>query len=98
MLQKTFTPKRTVCKVKFSIPADWATESAALCGDFNNWDTSSHKMVKKNGSWNIELRLQPSKTYQFKYLCDADWKNDDQADQYLENDFGTVNSVLVIED
>lgn len=97
MLKKTFTPKRTVCKVKFSIPADWATDSAVVCGDFNNWDTSANKMVKKNGAWETELRLTPNKTYQYKFLCDSEWKNDDQADQYLENDYGTVNSVCVIE-
>jgi 1,4-alpha-glucan branching enzyme len=96
MLTKTFTPKRTVCKVKFTLPADWAQERVALCGDFNDWDQSATELKLKNGSWTAELRLKPNSSYQFKYLCDSEWKNDDQADQYLENEFGTVNSVLVI--
>ena len=97
MLKKTFTPKRTVCKVTFSIPADWAQDRVAVCGDFNDWDQNANELVRKNGKWETTLRLKPNSSYKFKYICDSEWKNDDQADQYLQNDFGTTDSVLVIE-
>ncbi|MDV7398825.1 isoamylase early set domain-containing protein, partial [Arthrospira platensis SPKY1] len=73
-------------------------EKVVLCGDFNDWSQSANQMTKKGDSWVTELRLKPASSFQFKYLCDAEWKNDDQADHYQENEFGTVNSVVVIEE
>ncbi|MEO1021730.1 MAG: isoamylase early set domain-containing protein [Bacteroidota bacterium] len=97
MLTKTFTPKRTVCKVTFTIPAEWATNEVAIAGDFNGWDTSSDKLQRKNGHWTGTLRVKPDSEYRFKYLIDGErWENDDAADQYIANDFGTEDSVLVI--
>lgn len=98
MVNKQFTPKRTVCKVTFQIPADWATSEVALVGDFNEWDTKANPMTKKNGSWEATLRLAPGTEYKFRYFIDgARWENDDQADAYIPNEFGAEDSVLKIE-
>lgn len=97
MLKKTFTPKRTICKVTFSIPEQWAENSVKLVGDFNDWDEKSDKLEKKKGKWEITMRLKPENTYRFKYLIDNEkWENDDAADKYVPNDFGSEDSVVVI--
>ncbi len=98
MIKKEFTPKRTVCKVTFSIPAEWAQSEVAIAGEFNNWDTTETKLLRNNGHWSTQVRLKPNKEYTFKYLIDGErWENDDAADQYVPNTFGTEDSVVKIE-
>jgi len=97
MLTKQFTPKRTVCKVTFSIPEDWAENEVALAGDFNDWNTNDLKLEKKKNRWVTLVRLKPGKRYRFKYLVDGKkWVNDDLADRYEANKFGTEDSVVEI--
>lgn len=97
MLNKTYTPKRTVCKVTFSLPQEWASSEVKLVGDFNNWDTEADELEKKKGKWVITKRLKPENDYRFKYLIDGEvWKNDDSADTYTPNEFGTEDSVVEV--
>lgn len=97
MITKEFTPKRTICKVTFSLPEEWAQKEIAIAGDFNSWDTTSEKLEKKKGQWETTLRLKPEHTYKFKYLIDGEhWANDDAADKYLPNEFGSEDSVVEI--
>jgi 1,4-alpha-glucan branching enzyme len=97
MLKKTFTPKRTICKVTFSIPGEWAEKSVHLVGDFNDWDKQSDSLEKKKDKWEVTMRLKPENTYRFKYLIDGErWANDDAADSYITNDFGSEDSVVEV--
>lgn len=97
MLQKKFTPKRTICKVTFSIPEEWAEKDVKLVGDFNEWDKKADSLEKKNDKWEITMRLKPENKYRFKYLLDGEvWENDDAADEYVPNDFGTQDSVVEV--
>ena len=97
MINKQFTPKRTVCKVSFRIPEDWAGKSVAVVGDFNDWNTSSNLMERKNGGWEALVRLKPGKEYRFRYYIDGQrWQNDDAADDYLHNEYGSEDSLLRI--
>jgi 1,4-alpha-glucan branching enzyme len=97
MLQKKFTPKRTICKVTFSIPEQWAEKDVKLVGDFNEWDKSSDSLEKKNDKWEVTMRLKPENNYRFRYLLDGEvWENDDAADEYIPNEFGTEDSVVEV--
>lgn len=97
MLNRNFTPKRTVCKVTFSIPGEWADSKVNLVGDFNEWDPSADELKKKKDKWEITKRLKPENEYRFKYLIDGEiWENDDAADTYAPNEFGTEDSVVEI--
>jgi 1,4-alpha-glucan branching enzyme len=97
MISKEFTPKRTVCKVTLTLPEEWANKEVVVAGSFNDWDTSSDKLEKKNGKWTTTLRLKPENEYRFKYLIDGEkWENDDAADQYVPNEFGSEDSVIKI--
>jgi 1,4-alpha-glucan branching enzyme len=97
MITKQLTPKKTIAKVTFKLPAEWVTESASVVGDFNNWDPTVNKLEKKNGGWETEVKLKPNAEYQFRYLVDGTkWINDDAADKYVPNEYGSENSVVVV--
>ncbi|WP_069130315.1 isoamylase early set domain-containing protein [Rhodohalobacter halophilus] len=97
MLSKAYTPKRTVCKVTFTLPGEWADQEVKLVGDFNDWDRKTDSMKKnKKGNWEITKRLKPESNYKFRYLIDGEhWENDDHADQYVPNEFGSEDSVVI---
>lgn len=97
MLEKNYTPKRTICKVTFSIPEEWAEKEVKLTGEFNEWDKESDTLEKEKDKWTITKRLKPENTYRFRYLIDGEkWENDDAADKYVPNEFGTEDSVVEI--
>lgn len=97
MLKKKFTPKRTICKVTFSVPEQWAENDVKLVGDFNDWNKESDSLEKNKDKWEVTMRLKPENSYRFKYLIDGEkWENDDAADKYVPNDFGGEDSVVEI--
>lgn len=97
MITKKFTPKRTTCKVTFSLPASAATTSVAVVGDFNNWDPTKDVMKLKGKAYSATVTLKPNTDYKFKYFIDgAKWENDDAADAFVTNEFGTEDSLLKI--
>jgi hypothetical protein len=52
--------------------------------------------VDGRGPFQARLGLRTGEATQFRYLVDGTWWiNDDTADGYIPNDFGTENSVVV---
>jgi 1,4-alpha-glucan branching enzyme len=95
MITKQFTPKKTVCKATFTVPAGKAAKSVAILGDFNNWDPKADLLKKKNDAWETTLRLDSNAEYKFRYLIDdTTWENDEAADAYVANEFGTEDSIV----
>ena len=79
------------------MPADVVSEKVSLAGEFYDWDPSDHQLEKKGENFEIELRWQPESTYRFMYRIDDQvWENDYAADEYIPNDLGTEDSVVVI--
>jgi 1,4-alpha-glucan branching enzyme len=99
MLKKKINPSGKTVRVEFSLPADVKAESACLCGDFNDWDRDKYPMTKlKDGSFRLQLSLESGKQYEFRYLLDGErWENDWQSDEYCANEFGTENSVVILD-
>jgi len=95
-IKKQFLKTKPVCKVTFTVEAKDANQ-VFVCGDFNDWNQTSHELKKlKNGSFKGTIDLEKDNTYQFKYLVDGVWQNDEQADSYKWNDLGSENSVLEV--
>ena len=79
------------------MPVEAVKKQVAIAGDFNDWNLTEHVLEKKKDSYQIELRLKPEQTYRFKYLIDNElWENDYAADEYIPNEFGTEDSVVII--
>jgi 1,4-alpha-glucan branching enzyme len=98
MIRKSFveTSKGRVARVTFSLPNSLWADSIYLVGDFNNWDNASHPLSRgRNEVWTITVDLELNREYQFRYLKDGEWMNDNQADAYAQNPYGSDNFVVV---
>ncbi len=97
MISKIFTPKRTTCKVTFNVPGEWAQNEAVVVGDFNNWDPKANRLERKNGIWQTTVRFRPNSEIRFRYFLDGrHWANDEKADAYVANGFGSEDSLIKI--
>jgi len=94
-IKKQYLKSKPICKVTFSVPAKDA-ESVAVLGDFNNWNPKANTLKKlKNGTFKGAFNLEKDASYEFRYLIDNSYINEEQADSYKWNDYANAeNSVL----
>jgi 1,4-alpha-glucan branching enzyme len=94
-IKKQFLKSKPVCKVTFTLPAEEA-KKVAVVGDFNEWDAKATPLKKlKNGSFKGTVDLQSGSSYEFRYLVDGAYVNEQEADGSVWNDFaGADNSLL----
>ncbi|RZS92271.1 isoamylase early set domain-containing protein [Aquimarina brevivitae] len=96
-ISKQYLKSKPICKVTFTVPAKEA-DSVSVAGEFNNWDTGSHLLKKlKNGTFKGTVNLPKDNQFQFKYVVDGEWTNENEADGYLWSDYAaTDNSLLIV--
>lgn len=97
MIEKKVSPRGKSVRVTFELPADAAQESVAVVGDFNDWNAEKDQMKldKKKGVWTKSISLKPDNSYQFRYYVDgSEWRNDEQADRYVANEYFSENGVI----
>lgn len=94
-IKKQYLKSKPVCKVTFTVPAKDASK-VSVVGNFNDWKTDVFNLRKlKNGTFKGIVDLEKDTSYEFRYVVDGSYINDDQADAYVWNDFAaTENSVL----
>ena len=89
---KEKTKKR---RVNFSFEAPDA-KVALLGGDFNQWNANTHPMKKdESGVWKKAVMLEPGR-YEYKFLVDRQWRNDQRNDQTCPNCYGTHNNIIIV--
>lgn len=96
-IKKQFLKSKPVCKVTFTVPAEEA-KNVAVVGTFNEWNAEATPLKKlKNGSFKGTVDLETENSYEFRYVVDGNYINEEEADAFAWNDFaGTENSVLSI--
>ncbi|MEM4721118.1 MAG: isoamylase early set domain-containing protein [Candidatus Methanomethylicaceae archaeon] len=83
-------------QTKFSLLAPEA-KGVSLAGTFNQWDPSTYPMKKdKKGMWKISLPLSPGR-YEYRFFVDGEWQTDPNCSTCVENPFGTLNCVRIVE-
>ncbi|HLT34486.1 MAG TPA: isoamylase early set domain-containing protein [Aquaticitalea sp.] len=94
-ITKQYLKSKPVCKVTFSVPAEEAKKIKVI-GTFNNWNEKNAVELKKfkNGNFRGSVDLEKDNSYEFRYLVDGIFKNDEQADSFKTNEFGSENGVL----
>lgn len=97
MIKKEPTGKKDLVRVTFELSSTLWAERINLVGEFNDWDTTATPMTRSrsDANWKATLELPAGRRYRFRYLVDGkDWLNDWHADDYLENPYGSYDSVV----
>jgi 1,4-alpha-glucan branching enzyme len=96
MLIKKYFKTKAEADVTFEFKRD-NVENVALVAEFNEWQPIEMKFNKKTKAFRAKVRLPKDSSFHFRYLLNnAEWENDEQADNYVPNSFGTDNSVVVL--
>lgn len=96
-IKKQYLKSKPVCKVTFSVAAKEA-ENVSVVGSFNEWNTETMNLKKlKNGTFKGTVDLEKDNEYEFRYVVDGAYTNDEQADAYKWNDYAAAeNGVLTV--
>jgi len=85
-------------KVVFLFHDDHAI-SVSLAGDFNGWNDNRTRLLRDgHGLWRVELDVPPPGRYHYKFIVNGErWIEDPGNGMRVPDNFGGLNSVLVIE-
>ncbi|MDB5192988.1 MAG: hypothetical protein JWQ96_2551 [Segetibacter sp.] len=67
-----------------------------LAVDFNSWSPNTLAMKKEGEEWTFKVNLAPGK-HRYKFFVDGKWIVDPSNKQWEQNEFGTGNSVVWVE-
>ena len=82
--------------VEFSLAMPEA-ESVSIAGDFNGWDASNAKLIKKNGVWTATIKVKPGR-YQYAFVVnEGKWLPDPNALKFVDSGFGGKNSIIEVD-
>lgn len=99
-LEKRYTKDGSKCKVTFRLPKEATVDvrKVNLVGEFNNWSIEQTPLKQlKSGEFKVTMDLEPGREYRFRFLLDGDkWENHWNADKYVQNEYGTEDSVAVV--
>ena len=73
-------------------------KTVSVAGSFNDWNPEAKFLKDKNndGIYRGIVTLAPGR-YEYKFVVDGIWSMDASNPDFAANDFGTLNSLLVIE-
>jgi len=99
MKKTTSTKKSTTAgrkRIQIHLKADPGSE-VYVSGAFNNWNEKAKKMVDRNqsGVYGITLYLPPGK-HEYKFIINGEWHVDPECPNWVVNECGTLNSVLIV--
>ncbi len=81
--------------VKFEIkPADHV-KKVLVAGDFNGWKPTVMK-AEKGGLFSAIVTATPGR-HEYKFILDDQWVHDKDVKAAVRNQFGTLNSVAVVQ-
>jgi hypothetical protein len=70
-------------------------KEVVLAGSFNGWDEHTTLMQKTKDGWELKADLPPGR-YEYKFIVDGKWMHDPANQENVQNEHGTLNSVLTI--
>ena len=97
MIKKPPIKGKGLVRVTFELPSTVWAERINLVGEFNDWDTMSTPMTRErvDANWKAVVELETGRRYRFRYLVDGkEWINDWHADDFVENPYGSDDSVV----
>lgn len=96
MIKRQATKDNKV-KITFALPLEEAGTGTSVVGEFNNWDPTRGKLVKRaNGTASATFTLDKNKAYRFRYyVADGTWLDDAEADRFEAGEHGSIDGVLL---
>jgi chromosome partitioning protein len=93
--KRPLDPVKKVNK-QFSFHAPEAS-SVKIVGNFNNWIPADASIMerKEDGTWTKNFFLAPG-TYQYRFVVDGRWVEDNNNSKFVDNSYGGKNSVIEI--
>jgi len=87
--------KKTLRAVTFVLE-ETPGRRVAVAGSFNEWKPE-RELADRNGDgvYRARLMLEPGE-YQYKFVVDGEWRLDPANPNFVPNDFGSLNSILVV--
>lgn len=68
-----------------------------IAGTFNDWNPETTPLKKDQaGKWRTELSLPPGR-YEYRYMVDGNWENDQRPVECVPNAFGSWNGVVTVQ-
>lgn len=88
-------PRRVSGGVQFRIDAPAAAE-VLVTGEFTNWSRHGVQLERDSeGTWVATVDIEPGE-YEYRFVVDGVWIRDPGNKDYVRNEFGQENSLLVI--
>ncbi len=97
MIKKVNKRSDDSVKVTFVLPDDHPYgEDVSVVGDFNDWTPGEHRFVRRsNQTYSTNVMLPEEGRYAFRYYSEEQgWINDEEADDFVRNEFGETNCVV----
>jgi len=67
-----------------------------LVGDFNTWDSTATPFKKiKKGHFKIILNLDSNTSYQYRFIADGKYINDDEPQSLIFNKYANTENCLL---
>lgn len=101
-IKRQYLKSKQLCKVTFRLINGNGLDARhiRIIGEFNGWDFEAEPMEKSgNGVFTKVLELGTDQEYQFRYLVDGKfWENDPDADDLVPAGTGKedYNSLIVL--
>ncbi len=92
-MKKNSSPARRAVNFEY---VDAPGKCVMLAGSFNDWQPVK-KLEDKNGDgvYRCRLMLVPGE-YQYKFQVDGEWRSDASNPNFVPNEFGSLNSVVIV--
>ncbi len=93
--QEPTAARRSARDVTVRIYAPTAV-TVCVAGTFNDWKVGAHPLRLANGGeWRGDLSLMTGR-YEYLFVVDGSWLPDPAAGENIPNEFGGLNSVLLV--
>jgi chromosome partitioning protein len=95
-MEKLHGPQKVSAGVQFSLDVPRA-RTVAVTGEFTNWSKEGIPMQQdsKDGLWKLVLDIKPGE-YEYRFIVDGVWIRDPSNRDYIRNEFGQENSLLIV--
>ena len=100
--QSRHTKQRSPRVLRTSVIFETCAEPGSqvfLAGTFNDWDASSLPLQEtdEEGVFRAQVPLRAGR-YEYKFVVDGEWVADVACPYWTVNEFGSLNSIVVVDD